>query len=94
MKGKSKRSSGKNNTAAVQNVIPIPEVKEETAEHLFLQFGENEVSVSAISDKVKENYKESGNGEKLKEIKIYVKPEDNKAYYVANGETEGSVDLV
>lgn len=93
MKGKSKRSSGKNN-AAVLNMIPIPEAKAETTEQMVLQFGENEVSLSSISDKVKQNYKESGNEAELRDVKIYIKPEDNKAYYVANGDTEGSVDLV
>ena len=29
----------------------------------------------------------------VKELKLYVKPEDNACYYVANGEVEGRVDL-
>ncbi len=93
MKGKSKRPSAKNNTVS-QNAIGAPSVKEEPAEEIVLQFGENEVSVAAISDKVKQNYKECGNESELKDIKIYIKPEDNKAYYVMNGDIEGSVDLV
>lgn len=90
---KSKRSSAKNNTIA-QHMEPIPAVKPEPTEEVILQFGENEVSVTAVSDKVKQSYKESGNAGELKDIRIYVKPEDNRAYYVANGEIEGSVELV
>ena len=93
MKGKSKRPSAKNNTVS-QNTISAPSVKEEPAEEIVMQFGENEVSVSAISDKVKQNYKECGNESELKDIKISIKPEDNKAYYVINGDIEGNVDLV
>ena len=90
---KSKKSPAKNKTIA-QNMDPVPEVKAELTEEMVLQFGENEVSITAISDKVKQSYEEGGNEGKLKDIKIYVKPEDNRAYYVANGEIEGSVELV
>lgn len=90
---KSKKSSEKNKTKA-QNMDPVPEVKAELTEEMVLQFGENEVSITAISDKVKRSYEEGGNEGKLNNIKIYVKPEDNRAYYVANGEIEGSVELV
>ena len=50
--------------------------------------------MAAISEKARQDYKNSGSEAVLKDIKIYVKPEDNKAYYVVNGETEGNVDLV
>lgn len=90
---KSKRSSAKMNTIA-QNTNPMPAVQTEPTEDIVLQFGENEVSITAISDKVKQSYQEGGNEGELKDIKIYVKPEDNRAYYVANGEIEGSVELV
>lgn len=93
MKGKSKRSSGKNSAAAL-DMKNIPVIKAEPTECIVLQFGEYEVPMAAISDKAKQNYKESGNKAELKDIKIYVKPEDLKAYYVVNGEFEGNVDLV
>ncbi|KAI4449246.1 hypothetical protein C823_003775 [Eubacterium plexicaudatum ASF492] len=103
MKGKSKRASAKHN-AAPQNATHTEAEKAELKtsgpspstlpnEEMLLQFGENEVSIAAISDKVKQNYKNSGNTAELKDIKIYIKPEDNKAYYVVNGDIEGSVDL-
>lgn len=62
-------------------------------EEMFLQFGEKEVSIASISEKVKQSYHDSSHETELKDIKIYIKPEDNKAYYVANEEIEGSVDL-
>lgn len=90
MKGKSKRQSVKSNNTVVHTADILAELKEE----MILQFGDNEISVTAISEKVKQSYKESGCKEELKEIRIYVKPEDNRAYYVANGEIQGSVELV
>ena len=36
----------------------------------------------------------SGKEEDLKELQVYVKPEENKAYYVVNGEADGNyIDL-
>lgn len=92
MKTKTRRPAPKNN--------PLPQpakntpVPAEPAEEMLLQFGENEVAIAAISEKVKNSYKESGSEAEIKDIKIYVKPEDNKAYYVINGEISSSVDLV
>ena len=76
-----------------QNIINTPPVKAEPKEEIVLQFGDQEVSMSAVSEKVRKSYAQSGSQEELREVTIYVKPEDRKAYYVINGETEGSVEL-
>lgn len=98
---KNRRSGSKSNLAALtQSVKTLPETAAPAApeaavtEEMILQFGEKEVTVAAISEKARQDYKNSGSEAVLKDIKIYVKPEDNKAYYVVNGETEGNVDLV
>ena len=72
--------------APVQEAAAVPE------EELFIQYGENEVAASEISAKVKEDYRQSGNEDEIRQVKIYVKPEENKAYYVIN-DVEGNVDL-
>lgn len=91
MKTKSRRPVNKN-SALSQNMKNA--VKAAPAVEIILQFAEGEVAVADISEKVRLNYKESGTDAEIKNVKIYVKPQDNKAYYVINGETEGSVDLV
>lgn len=90
MKGKSKKSK---NNGIPQNLKNVQPVKEEPTEDIILQFGENEVPLADISKKVRKSYKKSGNEAELKDVKIYVKPEENKAYYVVNGEASGSVEL-
>ena len=50
MKGK-KRTSAKNNMVN-QNIINTPPVKAEPKEEIVLQFGDQEVSMSAVSEKV------------------------------------------
>ena len=72
MKGKSKRAA-KNNTAVINSKI-VPEVKAEPTEEMLLQFGENEVSLTDISAKVKQSYQESDSKEELKDMKVYIKP--------------------
>ena len=49
MKGK-KRTSAKNNMVN-QNIINTPPVKAEPKEEIVLQFGDQEVSMSAVSEK-------------------------------------------
>ena len=44
--------------------------------------------------KAKADLKANNKGKKISDIKLYVKPEDGKAYYTANGgKISGSVDL-
>ena len=49
--------------------------------------------MAEVSEKAKADYK-ANHKEKLNDIKVYVKPEDGKAYYTANGgNISGSVAL-
>ncbi len=60
---------------------------------LFLEVDNAQYELSKVSAKARADY-EANNKGKLKDLKVYVKPEDGKAYYTANGGTvSGSVDL-
>lgn len=60
----------------------------------LLQFNGQEFDLGAVEANVKQDWKDKGNKVvDIKELTIYVKPEDAKVYYVVNGEIEGSVDL-
>lgn len=61
------------------------------AESVCVQFGGNEYDVAAIVEKAKAAY--TGDAKKMKDIKVYVKPEEGMAYYVVNGDETGSVAL-
>ena len=59
-----------------------------------VQAGEKEVSMEEAVARVKEAWVAAGNVEKdLKEIAVYVKPEDNAIYYVVNGDVTGKVEF-
>lgn len=66
---------------------------ERPAERIILQFENNEISMTEITEKVKKSFLDISKDTEIKEMDIYVKPADNRAYYVINGEIEGSVEL-
>ena len=63
-------------------------------EEVYLQYAGKEFSSADLTAKVKEIWKEMGKkAADLKDIKVYVKPEENAAYYVINNEETGSFGL-
>lgn len=63
-------------------------------EEVYLQYAGKEFSSADLTAKVKEIWKEMGKkAADLKDIKVYVKPEENAAYYVINNEEAGSFGL-
>ena len=61
---------------------------------LFLEVDDSQYDLNLITERAKADFKANNKGKKLTEIKLYVKPEDKKAYYTANkGSISGSVDL-
>lgn len=62
--------------------------------NIILQINGNEVVMADVEKRVKTQYVSEGN--KLSSIEsftIYVKPEENSAYYVINEDITGRVDL-
>ena len=56
-----------------------------------VQIGEREYDMDAIKVAVLEACK--GKVKSVKTVEVYVKPEDNAAYYVVNSEVEDKIDL-
>ncbi len=54
-----------------------------------LQYGDKAVSEDQLIATAKKVY----GGKDIKNLDIYVKPEEGKAYYVVNNEATGSFDL-
>ena len=64
-----------------------PEVKRE----IFVEHNGNQVSEEEIIAKVRKDFKERKI--EVKEVKLYIKPEDNACYYVVNDTIHGQVSL-
>ena len=61
---------------------------------VFIQFAGNQAVQKDVEDRIKAAFVAEGHKESsIKSIKIYVKPEENAAYYVINEDNVGRVDL-
>ena len=68
--------------------------KAEIKTTLYVQFAGNEATEADIIDKVKAAYVAEGHKESaIKEINLYVKPEEYAVYYVINDKAIGKVNL-
>ena len=90
-----KKAPAKKTAAKKAPAKKAPAKKAELKTEMYLQFYGKEYSDKEILQKVKEIWtkvlkKKVGD---MKDVKIYLKPEESKAYYVINGDTTGEVDL-
>lgn len=69
--------------------------KKAAATEIFIQFGGKEVYAKDIETSIRNIWTEElGRKEaELEDMKVYIKPEEGKAYYVINGDVTGSVEL-
>ena len=70
-------------------------VKKAVNAEVYVQFLGKEIYAKDVLENVKKIWtEEMGKKEKdLKDVKIYIKPEENAAYYVINGDVTGAVGL-
>lgn len=72
--------------AAAKKVAAEPKV--------YIQFGAGESSVDTIVEQIKAEYVNQGHRvSSIKDLRVYLKPEDGAAYYVINEKVAGRVDL-
>ena len=75
-----------------------PAKKAATAEvktNIVLQYGDKNVTYDTIVTNAKNNfqYEMGGNVDAMKKLSVYVKPEENAAYYVVDDKVQGRIDL-
>ncbi len=57
-----------------------------------IQYDNHEVSEKSLISAIKELWAQQGKKQKdIREIQLYIKPEEYKAYYVINSEETGSI---
>lgn len=80
--------------APAKKATPAKAAKAEIKTALYVQFAGNEVTEADIINKVKAAYVAEGHKESaIKEINLYVKPEEYAVYYVINDKAIGKVNL-
>ena len=95
-KAADKKPAAKEETKAASTAAPkkAPTKKAELKPEMFVQYQENTISQDDLYEKVKADWTEDGHRmSNVKSLKIYVKPEENKAYYVINEKYFGDVNL-
>ena len=94
-KATAKKTPAKKTTAKKTTTKKTPAKKAELKTEMYLQFYGKEYSDKEILQKVKEIWTKVLKNKvgDMKDVKIYLKPEESKAYYVINGDTTGEVDL-
>ena len=90
-----KKAPAKKAAAKKTPAKKAPAKKAELKTEMYLQFYGKEYSDKEILQKVKEIWTKVLKNKvgDMKDVKIYLKPEESKAYYVINGDTTGEVDL-
>ena len=58
---------------------------------VYIQYGEREIVCDELIERARADYKANNKGT-VRSVKLYVKPEENTAYYVINGK-EGKIDI-
>lgn len=74
-------------TTAAKKAEPVTEV--------YVQYWGKEIHTSEVADRLKKIWTEDmgKKASELKDLKIYIKPEDNGAHYVINGDVTGFIGL-
>ena len=74
-------------TTAAKKAEPVTEV--------YVQYWGKEIHTSEVADRIKKIWIEDmgKKASELKDLKIYIKPEDNGAHYVINGDVTGFIGL-
>lgn len=67
---------------APKKVAPKKPAPVETKVEFFVEFNGNQVSIDEVVKNIKLTL-----GKEPKEVKVYLKPEESKAYFVADGES-------
>lgn len=62
------------------------------SEEVIVQFGGKELSSKDIMERAKQVYKDNGQTDQVTSVTAYVKPEENKVYFVINNDFQGSLD--
>lgn len=73
---------------------PAKKAAAKTETVITLEFGDYSAIMATVEEKVKAQYVAEGHkASSIKTLNIYVKPFENSAYYVVNGDVTGRVDL-
>jgi hypothetical protein len=88
-----KKEAAPKKTAAKKEAAP-KKAAAEVKTNIVLQYGDKSVTYDTIIQNAKGNYQyDMGGIEEIKKLSVYVKPEEDAAYYVVNDKVQGRIGL-
>ena len=92
-KAPAKKATAKK-TTTTEKKAPVKKAAAKAETVITLEFGDYTANMATVEEKVKAQFVAEGNkASAIKSLNIYVKPFENSAYYVINGDVTGRVDL-
>ncbi len=92
VKAEAKKAPAKK--AAAKPAAVKTEAKKEVSASVVVQFGGHEAAMDTVVENVKKAFEAEGHkASTIKELQVYVKPEEYAAYYVINQKYTGKVNL-
>lgn len=93
-RGRPKGSTSKK-TAEKKPVTRKKSAKAEIMQEVYLEFGQHEpVLTEKLVERIKDKWRNDGHRtSSIKSLRVYIKPEDHKAYYVINEKDNGFVEF-
>ena len=68
------------------------EMPEKKPHQVYVQFQDTEVEVGALMDAARAAFREVKKRTPIKDLRLYIKPEEKAAYYVINEKFDGKVE--
>lgn len=78
---------------AEKKAAPAKETTAASVAEFYVEYGNAQVSVEKVIEDVKKTYAAEGNTDEIKSVKVYLKPEEQVAYYVVNDTVNGKIDV-
>lgn len=87
-------TAGKKETKTAEKKETAKSPKKSLTPEIFIQYGGNEADIENIIELAKQEYIADGHrASSIKDLKLYLKPEDMAAYYVINSKFAGKINL-
>ena len=68
------------------------EMPEQKPEQVFVQFQDTEIEVDALMEAARAAFRQVKKRTPIKDLRLYIKPEEKAAYYVINEKFDGKVE--
>ena len=88
-KTETKTAAKKETKKAPAKKAPAKKTAAKTTKNVFVEFCAKQISADEIVDKCVNAFKAENKGKAVESVEVYIKPEENVAYYVINGVADG-----